>query len=128
MPAERPNASWTEFAMAGVRSHPSPHARRIYLPAAFVKMLVAVTMAYSLRAGAHMTEVYAPLVDAAMEIKFQAALGHLWLEEVISGVRKSRIERSTVAVKRPWPRVRILAARIENSSLEGAVIGTARTM
>lgn len=114
--------------MAEVRSHPSPRARRIYLPAAFVKMLVAVTMAYSLRAGAHMTEVYAPLVDAAMEIKFQAALGHLWLEEVISGVRKSRIERSTVAVNRPWPRVRILAARIENSSLEGAVIGTARTM
>ncbi len=72
----------------------SPRARfprRIYLPVGFVAALIAATMGYSLRTGGHMTEVYAPLVDAAMEIKLEATLGHLWFEEVISGDRRENI-------------------------------------
>ena len=38
-----------------------------------------------------MNKVYAPLVDAAMEIKFEATLAHLWFEEIISGDRHEDI-------------------------------------
>jgi len=39
----------------------------------------------SFETGYGMTAKYTPLVDAAMEIKLEAALGHLWLEEIALG-------------------------------------------
>ncbi len=63
----------------------------MYLSVGFVTLLITVTMGYSLRTGAHMTEVYAPLVDAAKEIKLEATLGHLRFEEVISGDEREDI-------------------------------------
>jgi len=35
--------------------------------------------------GYSMTAKYTPLVDAAMEIKLEVSMGHLWLEELIEG-------------------------------------------
>ncbi len=35
---------------------------------------------------------HAPLADAAMEIKLNATLGHLWFEEIVSGDRHEDIE------------------------------------
>ena len=39
-----------------------------------------------------MVAIYAPLVDATMEVKYELSEGHLWLEEVISGDRHTDIE------------------------------------
>ncbi len=44
-------------------------------------------MFYSLYIGRGLAERYAPLVDAAMEIKLEATTAHLWFEEIISGDR-----------------------------------------
>jgi len=44
-------------------------------------------MFYSFHAGSNMARRYAPLVDAAMEIKLEATTAHLWFEEIISGDR-----------------------------------------
>ncbi len=90
---EEPSGSEARFAVPGAKakSWKKGRPRRIYLSVGFVTLLIAATMWYSLRTGAHMTEVYAPLVGAAMEIKLEAALGHLWFEEVISGDRHEDI-------------------------------------
>jgi len=42
-------------------------------------------MNYSFTLGDRMISKYAPLVDAAMEIKLEATTAHLWLEEILSG-------------------------------------------
>ena len=69
-----------------------PAARRfpIILVAGF-GLLVTGIMVYSLLAGSRIAVRYAPLVDAAMEIKLEATLGHLWFEEIISGDRHKDI-------------------------------------
>ena len=70
----------------------SPVARRSPVPVAVaLGLLVAATMIYTLVTGDRTSVRYAPLVDAAMEIKLQAALGHLWFEEVNSGDRQEDI-------------------------------------
>ena len=53
--------------------------------------LVIGAMACSLYIGNRVAVVYAPLVDAVMEIKYETAIGHLWLEEVITGDREENI-------------------------------------
>lgn len=45
----------------------------------------SVGITYSLITGNRLSQRYIPLVDAAMEIKLEATLGHLWFEEAISG-------------------------------------------
>ncbi|MBT3832695.1 MAG: PAS domain S-box protein [Gammaproteobacteria bacterium] len=54
-----------------------------------VVVLLCVTfgvgITYSLITGNRLSQRYIPLVDAAMEIKLEATLGHLWFEEAISG-------------------------------------------
>ena len=56
-----------------------------------LSLLVVGTMVWSLFTGTRIAAIHAPLADAAMEIKFEAALGHLWFEEVISGDRHEDI-------------------------------------
>ena len=58
---------------------------RYYAAALFVGVLIFASLLYSKRSSERMVSTYAPLVDAAMEIKFEAAIAHLWFEEVISG-------------------------------------------
>jgi len=42
-------------------------------------------MIYSSYIGRSQAERYAPLIDAAMEIRLEVTTSHLWFEEVISG-------------------------------------------
>lgn len=50
-------------------------------------LIIVGAMLYSSYAGRSIAERYAPLMDAAMEIKLETTTAHLWLEEVISGDR-----------------------------------------
>jgi signal transduction histidine kinase len=59
--------------------------RRIYLLVCAVGVIVTGLVAYGFHAGYRMNTIYAPLIDAAMEIKLGATSAHLWLEEVQSG-------------------------------------------
>lgn len=60
-----------------------------YVPLSVAILTLAIlgVMFYSFSLGRSMAERYTPLVDAAMEIKLEAATAHLWFEEVISGDR-----------------------------------------
>jgi len=49
-------------------------------------------MSYSSYLGRDFAVRYAPLIDAAMEIKLEATTAHLWFEEIISGDRVVQIE------------------------------------
>lgn len=53
---------------------------------------VSSIITYSFYLGHQMTEKYAPLVDAAMEIKLEATTAHLWFEEILSGDRDEDIK------------------------------------
>ncbi len=46
---------------------------------------IVCAMFYTFYIWLNMAERYAPLVDAAMEIKLEATTAHLWFEEIISG-------------------------------------------
>lgn len=77
-------------------SDPAQGARTpwpLYLAGSLIVVFMVSTMTYSYRKGQHMTAVYAPLVDASMEIRVEATTAHLWLEEIISGDRKEDIEQ-----------------------------------
>ncbi len=65
----------------------APTPWRIYLLMCVVGLLTTGMLGYGFFKGNRMNIVYAPLVDAAMEIKLEAALAHLWFEEIISGDR-----------------------------------------
>lgn len=64
---------------------------RIYVLVGTIALLITGTMKYSLYMGNRMTAKYAPLVDAAMEIKLEGTTAHLWLEEIIAGDRQEDI-------------------------------------
>lgn len=49
------------------------------------------TTFYLTYTGERMAQQHSPLVDAAMEIKLNATLGHLWFEEIASGDRNENI-------------------------------------
>ncbi|MBC8254838.1 MAG: hypothetical protein H8E35_12555, partial [Ardenticatenia bacterium] len=58
--------------------HPSPPVPwRIYLLVGTVGLLLAGVVGYGLYVGVRMSTMYAPLVDAAMEIKLEATTAHL---------------------------------------------------
>lgn len=48
-------------------------------------------MFFSHFAGSRIAKTYAPLSDAVMKIKYEAATGHLWLEEFLSGDRATEV-------------------------------------
>jgi len=47
-----------------------------------------------------MTTKYAPLIDAAMEIKLEATTAHLWFEEIMSGDRDESIKNVILGIER----------------------------
>ena len=57
-----------------------------------IASLVVSMITYSLHKSVRMNTVYAPLIDAVMEIKLEAAVAHLWFEEILSGDRLEDIE------------------------------------
>ena len=64
---------------------------RMYLLICIVGLMITGIMGYGFFKGGRMSKVYAPLVDAAMEIKLEATTAHLWFEEIISGDRHENI-------------------------------------
>lgn len=63
-----------------------------YLITSIIGIIIVGMTAYSLHKSVRMNAVYAPLIDASMEIKLEAAMAHLWFEEIISGDRYEDIE------------------------------------
>ncbi|MCK4372918.1 MAG: PAS domain S-box protein, partial [candidate division Zixibacteria bacterium] len=57
----------------------------------FIGLLIAATMWYAMSTSSRVAKQHSPLVDAAMEIKFEAAIAHLWFGEIISGDRSQDI-------------------------------------
>lgn len=57
----------------------------LYFSVAGLGVALISMVAFSFLSGREIAARYAPLVDAAMEIKLEATLAHLWFEELISG-------------------------------------------
>ena len=66
--------------------------RRMYVMVGFVAVVILASMCTILLIGRHMTAVNTPQIDAMMEIRIEAAMGHLWFEEIISGDRSESID------------------------------------
>ncbi|MFQ5715924.1 MAG: sensor histidine kinase, partial [Nitrospinales bacterium] len=64
----------------------------MYLLISVVGIIVTGMIAYSFHKGVRLSARYAPLVDAAMEIKLEAAMAHLWFEEILSGDSHEQME------------------------------------
>ncbi|MEE8397948.1 MAG: PAS domain S-box protein [Desulfobacterales bacterium] len=60
---------------------------RMYVLICIVGLTITGILGYGFYKGDRISKVYAPLVDAAMEIKLETAIAHLWFEEIISGDR-----------------------------------------
>jgi len=58
---------------------------RMYLIIGSVGLIIVALTGYGFYTGVQMSSTYAPLVDAAMEIKIEATSAHLWFEEFLSG-------------------------------------------
>lgn len=72
---------------------PRPLHLRNYLFSGYllISVILLAVMLYLVYSGDRLASRHAPLVDAVMEIKLNAALGHLWFEEIISGDRRESI-------------------------------------
>ncbi len=68
-------------------------AWRMYLLIGTIGLIVIGIVGYGFYMGIRMNTLYAPLIDAAMEIKLEATAAHLWFEEIVSGDRHEDIER-----------------------------------
>jgi len=92
-PTEETGDSASEATAPGKEAKPykGRFPWHVYLTIASLALLISATMGYALRSGGRMTEGFMPLVHAAVEIKLDAALGHLWLEEIMSGDRDKDI-------------------------------------
>lgn len=80
--------------MASMKTNPSQRKRTRYYSILWGMILSAVviaTMTYSLLSSTQKVRQHTNLVDAAMEIKFETTLSHLWFEEIISGDRNEDI-------------------------------------
>lgn len=64
----------------------------MYLLIAIVGIIVTSMVAYSFHIAVRTSAKYAPLIDAAMEIKLEATTAHLWFEEILSGDRHEDME------------------------------------
>lgn len=65
---------------------------QMYVQVGFVGLLIAITLWYVMTAGSRITTQYGPLIDASMEIKYEATIAHLWFEEFITGDRQIEID------------------------------------
>ena len=75
----------------GLKNQLAPTPWPMYLLICILGLMITGIVGYGFFKGDQMNKVYAPLVDAAMEIKFEATLAHLWFEEIISGDRHEDI-------------------------------------
>ncbi|MDY6864270.1 MAG: PAS domain S-box protein, partial [Thermodesulfobacteriota bacterium] len=66
---------------------------RIYLKICIVGLIIISMFVYGFYKCHRMGRIYTPLIDAAIEIKLQAALAHLWLDEIISDDRQDYINK-----------------------------------
>ena len=74
-----------DAATAGRRNLNESNHGQAHILVCVVGMLMIGIMSYGFNLGNYLAEKYAPLVDAAMEIKLEATTAHLWLEEILSG-------------------------------------------
>jgi len=65
---------------------------RMYLLIGAMGLMIIGMLGYGFYKGVRMNRVYAPLIDAAMEIKLEATNAHLWFEEILSGDRHEEME------------------------------------
>lgn len=83
------------FSLARLRAYfdnnPFPY-KRLAAMIAFVGLVVMGMIVYSAQTGLRMSQRYTPLIDAAMEIKLEATMGHLWFEEILTNDRQAKIE------------------------------------
>lgn len=66
-----------------------------YIRYLLISLIAATTLGtifFSSSLNNKMVNHYSPLVDATMEIKYEATTAHLWFEEVISGDRSENID------------------------------------
>jgi CheY-like chemotaxis protein len=61
---------------------------KLYAVVLTIALAIGGAMTYSMLSGARMAHTYAPLVDAAMEVKLNASLAHLWFEEGITSANE----------------------------------------
>jgi PAS domain S-box-containing protein len=71
----------------GLKDQLAPTPWRIYLLICIMGLMITGILGYGFFKGDRMNKVYAPLIDAAMEIKLEATAAHLWFEEIISDDR-----------------------------------------
>jgi len=57
-----------------------------------VTVSLAFSMLFSFFSGRDIAQRYAALIDASVEIKFEATIGHLWFEEMIAGDRSINLD------------------------------------
>lgn len=74
------------------RDNLAPIPWRIHLLIILVGLTTIGVVSYGFYTGNRMNRVYAPLVDATMEIKLAATTAHLWFEEIVSGDRYENME------------------------------------
>jgi len=56
-------------------------------------LIITGILFYGFYTGNRMAAMYAPLIDAAMEIKLEATTAHLWFEEILSGDRHESMNK-----------------------------------
>ena len=64
----------------------------MYFLVGICTVVIIGSMFYILYEGREMTAKHDPLIDAAMEIKLEVTIAHLWFEEIISGDRHESID------------------------------------
>ncbi len=67
------------------------HNWKIYFYACITGLAVVSIILFGFGKGIEMTAKYSPLVDAAMEIKLETTIAHLWLEEFLTGDRNTEV-------------------------------------
>ncbi|MGV1099496.1 PAS domain-containing protein [Thiovibrio sp. JS02] len=75
-----------------LKKFPLPAAWRIYPVVLLVTVLIVLVIGHGFYTSTRITNLYSPLIDAAMEIKLEATFGHLWLEEILSGDRDAELK------------------------------------
>jgi len=63
-----------------------------YLSIAAIGISLIGVVAYGFHQGNRITATYAPLIDAAMDIKLEATEAHLWFEDILHGDRQKSMQ------------------------------------
>ena len=78
---------------ANDKSHRVSSVWLMYVLVVFFAVVVICSMGYILNTGSRMAAKHTPLMHAAMQIKNEIALAHLWFEEMISGDKTVDIDQ-----------------------------------